>query len=125
VTKEHLSWVSDLLNSSGDSRVNLKKKILENIKNTKETKELYKLLTSSEVDFVGFAPNIYYAKATASQKDYLESLWVHPFGLPMLLFYHKPSCCLIVAGPGLRFNDTILNENPKNKTKIRAEGITG
>jgi hypothetical protein len=60
-------------------------------------------------------------KGTAEE---LECLWQHPWGTPQLLLKHKRLPVMIVAGPGIRYNKSIVQEMPDNE-EVDMTGITG
>ena len=121
--KEYLSWVEDILNMEAGHRASLVKKILDDIKE-EIGDNFYTMLTSADVEFVGISPSTRYIKTKGSAED-LDAIWVHPFSVPTLLFYHKKTHCLINAGAAIRFNDSILNEIAENRDQISGKGIMG
>jgi hypothetical protein len=76
------------------------------------------------VDFVGFIPKIEYIKDKGTKMQ-LEALWQHGFGSPALLYAHKELPMLIIAGPNLMFNDSIVNNIKENLYNDKVCGITG
>lgn len=83
-----------------------------------------KSLNSSEYQLIGICPNIMYIKASGNE-DELKAIWVHPFGTPVLLYKHKKTCALVIAGPGIRFNDSVVREIDVNRYREEILGITG
>lgn len=121
--KECLSWVYTMLRTSGKERKKWKKMILDGIRQTfnpkakpGETEDLVNLLESSDVEIVGFVPNIQYIRVDGSE-DFLKAWWVHPTQ-PTLIAKHKRLPLVFLAGPSLRFNETVIKEvNPKSGVK--------
>jgi len=89
-----------------------------------EAEWLAKWLKSNEVNFVGFAPSITYIKESGSD-DELKYDWEHPFGNPALLYGHKKLPILIIAGPDIMVDDSILSRIPANEVKAKSLGIHG
>lgn len=73
---------------------------------------------------IGFVPNVQYVKVEGT-KDQLKAVYVHPFGTPQLLYKHQDLPMLIIAGPGIRLDDTILKETGDVDGDIPLIGITG
>jgi len=127
VTK-YLRWVSVLLNSSVSTRKKWVEEILNGIKDYRKGKSADQIYLSdaleSEKDFekIGFALNMEYIKVEGS-KEHLGAVWVHPFANPSLLYKHKKLPVLIIAAPGIRLNESILQEVGLNKSGVH--GITG
>lgn len=80
------------------------------------------LESGKDYELVGFIPKIEYIKVEGP-KDELGVIWEHPHMSPNLLYKHKHLPVFIVAGPGLRFNDSVLNETGIDTRGVR--GITG
>lgn len=127
--KENLSWVSTMIMSPAHERKQWLKIVLKNIKkafNPKaregETEELVKLLGSSDVEIIGFAPNIQYLRVDGSEQ-FLKAWWVHPTQ-PTLIAKHKRLPLVFLAGPSLRFDETVIKEiNPEKG--IEEESLIG
>lgn len=138
---EYLSWANVLASSPEKYRKEMRAMILEEIKHFSEHGEGHPDTTAGEAlyaelknpdlwEFVGFAPTIKYIRETAPTKEELEALWVHPWGLPALIFKHKKLCVFIMTHPGMRFDKSYPDEMEINKranpTKIGPlRGITG
>ena len=129
-----LSWVKTLLNAPVKARSKAKKLVLEAIKIFKKGKpsdegdDLYALLTSKNVKFVGFTPNITYIKEKSEYRDELSALWCHPFSTYSLLYKHSDLPILIIANPNLEFNESCLKKisaNSNIKELRNMLGITG
>lgn len=127
--KDSLSWVSTMLMSPAKERKKWAKMILKNIRmafNSEarpgETDDLVNLLESSDVEIIGFAPNIQYLRVDGSE-NFLKAWWVHP-NQPTLIAKHKRLPLVFLAGPSLRFNETVIKEvNPENG--IQEESLVG
>lgn len=148
-----LKWVESLLSSSPGERRKLKNTVLNGIRhfNAKwnrtgkpkrdksrdsldagytldkthpDGENLFKQLKSSEVEFIGFVPDVTYIKETGPRKQ-LEVIWKHDFGTPGLLYKHKRLPLLLIAGPSIRFNKSVLAEIDANKQQGLLSGITG
>lgn len=127
--KDSLSWVSTMLMSPAGERRKWVKMILKNLRkafNPKakegETEELVNLLESSDVEIIGFAPNIQYLRVDGSE-NFLKAWWVHP-NQPTLIAKHKRLPLILLAGPSLRFNETVIKEvNPEKG--VQEESLVG
>jgi hypothetical protein len=127
--KDSLSWVSTMLMSPAKERKKWAKMILKNIRlafNSEarpgETDDLVNLLESSDVEIIGFAPNIQYLRVDGSE-NFLKAWWVHP-NQPTLIAKHKRLPLVFLAGPSLRFNETVIKEvNPVEG--IQEESLVG
>lgn len=137
-----LSWVDTVLDAAPAARRKLKEAVIEGIKlfnanwrkkneefelvgTSPEARALYKTITSGEVEFIGFAPNIHYIKESGKD-DELSAIWQHAFGVPALLFKHKKLPMLLIVGPEIRFNRSVLTEIDANKhLGLTYEGIRG
>lgn len=127
----YLSWVDDIINASESDRKRLKEKVLDDIKYyqakwEKSKSGEHKLvslnqsavewvneLKSGRYDFIGFIPGNIYIKAKGP-KAHLDVAWEHEHSAPTLLFYDKRLPRLIITGPNIRFNDSILKEIKEN-----------
>lgn len=90
-----------------------------------KAKQLFHDLKNEKgVQFIGFVPEINYMKETGP-KDHLDAIWNHPFGSPALLYAHKDLPILIIAGPDIMFNDSIVKSIASNKWTGRVYGVTG
>lgn len=92
--KDGLSWVSTMLMTPTAERKKWVKMLLRNLRkafnpnaNKGETDELVDLLESSDVEIIGFAPNIQYLRVDGSEA-FLKAWWVHP-NQPTLIAKHK------------------------------------
>lgn len=133
---EHLPWVGVMLKTPRAGRMKWVKIILDGIRSYREKAQardrqadeqrewLSDLLQDeSKFELVGFSPNVQYVKASGSE-DQMSALWVHPWGTPQLLYKHKRLPLLIIAGPGIRFNESVLAESRENESESTL-GITG
>ena len=138
------TWVTVLINAPQKARTKVRKSVLDGMKYfrakwqkigtkpedfklislNKEVEQFVKSLEKQTgLDFVGFVPDITYIKETGSQ-DQLDVLWEHPFGSPALLYAHKELPVLIIAGPDIMFNDSIVKSLNKYRD-VPLKGITG
>lgn len=89
---------------------------------------LYKDLKSEkEWEFIGFAPNTMYVKESGSQAE-LESIWVHPYAVPALVYKHRRLPLMIYTSPTIEFNTSVLREvdaNRHNGLISKGRGIMG
>jgi hypothetical protein len=131
--KQALSWVKEFMNSKALRRREWVRTILNGIKSfnsksgepTSDGIEFAKNLSDrSQFDLIGICPNVMYIKAEGPESD-LKSIWVHAWGTPVLLYKHKKTCALVIAGPGIRLNDSVVREISYNKYKEEILGITG
>lgn len=94
-------------------------------KNPKGDTALYlsdMLQNDKEWTLVGFVPKIEYIKVEGRANE-LDCIWEHPHMNPQLLYKHVKLPVFIIAGPGLRFNDSVLKEVGLHREGVR--GITG
>jgi hypothetical protein len=82
------------------------------------------LRNSKDVRLIGFVPDVNYLMVEGD-KPQLGSYWNHGLGSPALLYAHKRLPMLIIAGPNIRHNDSILREIKANKINEPVGGITG
>lgn len=82
------------------------------------------LAEEKDVELIGFAANATYVKVDSTHKDELKAIYVHPWGLPTLMYKHKHLPIVFMVGPGVRFNESILEEDDKNREPA-LRGITG
>ena len=128
MVKWSLSWVNTLVNSSKKIREEWVKIIIEGIRsyrNEKEDKGKYLsdvLVDENEYEMIGLGVNACYVKVDGP-KELLNALWVHAFGSPVLMLKHKKLPVIVLAGPGIRYNSSILQEHGIDKSKVM--GITG
>lgn len=129
--KDSLSWMMTMLMSPAKERKAMVKIILKNIRSAfnprarkGETEDLVNLLESSDVEIIGLAPNIQYLRIDGSE-DMLKAWWVHP-NQPTLIAKHKRLPVVFLAGPSLRFNETVIKELDSEGLKDDALlGFTG
>ena len=131
--KQALSWVKEFMGSRASRRHEWVKTILKGIrsydsKSGEPTRDgntfAGNLEDRSQFELIGICPNIMYIKTEGSPED-LKAIWVHAWGTPVLLYKHKQTCALVVAGPGIRLNDSVVREISYNKYKEEILGITG
>lgn len=112
--KERKEWVDEIIRGFHDYRGKSK---MEN-----KTQKYLSDVLESDYELVGLVPGIEYIKVDGPQ-DELECVWQHPHMNPQLLLKHKTLPVFIIAGPSLRFNDSVLVETGARSEKVR--GITG
>lgn len=118
MVREALKWFDLYLKCSSDQRKKIRKSVIRAVENysdkgegnsdTKAGKKLSKSL-KEDFTFVGISPNIMYAKESGSAKD-LKATWVHPWATPTLAFKHKKLPAIILVNPGIRYNESFLQE---------------
>lgn len=127
--KEYLSWVFTFIKSPEKFREKMREEILETLMmgpspgqdsySVGDAKKLISFLEDKkQVDFVGFSPNVFYMKEKGV-KDDLESVFIHPFSMPTLLYAHKKLPVLFLVNPGIRFNKNILSEMKYNEKDFK------
>lgn len=137
--KSFLTWVKTTMNSGRKDRRKLKNQILDAVRESSikskqnprdpyQGKKLYDALRdTAKFKLIGFAPNVMYVKEDGTE-DQLNTVWVHAWGMPTLLFKHKKFPMLIMVGPGIRFNETLLSELDEGQYREWmdvVQGITG
>lgn len=131
--RHYLSWVDVFIQATVKRRREWVNSILDGIRsfNSKSGKPTPEgetfadtLMNRSEFELIGVCPNIMYIKADGAKED-LNAIYVHPFGSPTLLYKHKKTCALVIAGPGIRFNDSVVREISFNQYNEQVLGITG
>jgi hypothetical protein len=131
--REALSWVKTLMESQSARRPEWVKAVLKGIRSynsmtgepTAEGKKFADYLaSSSEFELIGICPNIMYIKTHGNEEDQ-KAMWLHAWGTPVLLYKHRKTCALVIAGPGIRFNDSVVREISYNQYKEEILGITG
>jgi hypothetical protein len=129
---QHLSWVKALINATYKARDNLFRKILDGITRynsrtgtpTKDGQKLVQDLLSEEFECIGFTPNLQYIRLEGSANDE-HALFVHPWATPPLVFKHRRLPVILITGPGIRLNDTIVREVQTNDFRVGVQGFTG
>lgn len=128
--KAELSWVEALRTSALSFRRVLVRTLLEGLrefkgKNDKKSGEkLFNEITKSgNFELIGITTCIPYIKVEGSRED-LNQEYVHPFGMPTLVYHVKNTPVIMLVNPGLRFNSNILKEIEKNGYKEEVKGIT-
>lgn len=130
--KDGLSWVPTMLMAPAKKRKSLVKMILNNIRKAfnplahkGETDEFVDFLEGSDVEIIGIAPNIQYLRIDGSDQ-FLKAWWVHP-NQPTLIAKHKRLPFVILAGPSLRYNESVIKEvNPEKGVEDESLiGFTG
>ena len=128
--KAELSWVKALRESTLSFRRVLVRTLLEGIKEFKSGRDnkagqklFDQILKSGSFELVGITTCVPYIKVEGS-KDDLKQEYIHPFGMPTLLYHIKNTPAFLLVNPGLRFNSNILKEIEKNKYDEDVKGIT-
>lgn len=130
--KDHLSWVKTMLKAPVSRRREWIKTIIDGIKSYRDKQAPKKdVLWLSDViqddatwELIGVAVNQQYVRMDGD-KELLDAIWVHPWGTPNLVYKHRKLPLIITVGPGIRWNDSILSEMPKNEYDEAVRGITG
>lgn len=131
-----LSWVSHFLSLSASDRKAVVFEVLEALRDYSDQGEGSEDKTAGEMLYediinnykmIGVAPNVAYLKNDGS-KDDLSPVWIHPFGVPTLLMKHKVLPVLILVNPGIRLNESFVDEMKLNSHlggKTGGRGIHG
>lgn len=91
----------------------------------KSAQQLVKdLMSEKKVKLVGVIPEVNYMKVSGP-KQHLEALWNHPFGSPALLYAHEELPILIIAGPNIMYDDSIVRRIAANGVREKLLGISG
>ncbi len=131
--RDYLSWVETILKLPVEARLKMVDAVLNAIasyrdkigEKTAEQKYLSDILRNEdEVELIGFSVNTMYVKAVSEFEDELDSIFVHPWGTPVLTYKHKRLPIVFLVGPGVRFNESVLDEVKGNK-RVKVRGITG
>jgi hypothetical protein len=99
----------------------------ENPKTSKELSYLTDILKDGrKFNLIGFSTNASYIKDKKRKNDpgVLNSIYVHAWGSPKLLFEHKKLPILIIIGPDLRVDESVLDEG-SNRYKNKRYDVTG
>jgi len=137
--KQYASWVQMMQNLSENKRQEWVKRIHNSLKEqaqkekTRERKELInfsKLLQDKNIfKLIGFSPNTQYIKDSIGKNDpgELDPVYIHAFGTPKLLYAHKKLPVLVIIGPDLRIDESVLDEgsNKYKNNRHDIKGITG
>lgn len=145
------TWVTTLINSSSSSRRRLKDQVIKGIsffnskwneippsddlsntppefklksKNKEIEKFALNLKKEKGLKLVGFIPEVTYIKESGP-KEHLSVLWEHQFGSPALLYAHESLPMLIITGPNIMFNDSIIRSIKTNAYSEKVFGVTG
>jgi hypothetical protein len=126
-----LTWFVYLLKVDVEHRIRARMDALNLIRffnkgrKSKLGEQLYNDLNNGKLyEFVGFAPNIFYAKESGTKTD-MSVQWVHPFSSPTLLYKHKKLPILIISNGNLEFNESRLRSIDKNSTLQELQDILG
>lgn len=140
------NWAYTLINATEKERLALKGAILDGVsyfkakwqKITNEDPPKYRLLykdkealalvqqlkSRSDFEEIGFCTLVPYIKVQGP-KNHLDVVWEHKLAHPALLLAHKRLPVLIITGPNIMFDDSILNHIPANEMNIPTGGISG
>jgi len=131
--KEHLKWVRTMLATPVKRRKEWVKTIIDGIRSYRSddaaTKKgavfLSDMIEDESVwEIVGFAVNQQYVRVDGD-KELLDCVFVHPWGTPNLLLKHKKLPIVITVGPGIRWNESVLQEVKENQYNDDVVGFTG
>jgi hypothetical protein len=131
--RESLSWAKTMKASSPERRKEWIGTIWDSFKSYRDkssSKENYlsdALQDKSTWDIKGFSVNLQYVRLEHEEDSMLRFVFVHPWGTPALILEHTRLPMIVIAGAGIRWNDTILREIKENETIIdhNVEGATG
>lgn len=92
----------------------------------KEVEKLVKDLKGEKggLKFVGFTPHIQYIKERGPS-EHLEVRWEHEFGSAALVYAHKKLPIIILAGPDIMFDDSMVGNIKRNEGIEQPAGFTG
>lgn len=128
--KEYLGWVNVILKSTRKERAEWVKIIMDGLRyyrqfNHRKTDWLSdQLENKADYELIGFVPNLSYIKHDAKDAGLLNAIFVHPWGVPSLLYKHKRLPIAVIVNPAMRLDDTVLNEQ-KNPREDDLMGFTG
>lgn len=107
----YMSWVPTMLNSSKERRQEWIESIIDAFKSLGPKKRdasvryLSDVLSENkEFKFIGFVPKIEYIKADGP-KNHMNVIFEHQHMNPTLLYKHKDLPVLIIAGPGIEWDE--------------------
>ncbi len=131
--KEMLTWCHNLIHTSSEERNEIVDMAMNPIRYSKTGEKLARdLMNKKEYELVGIVPNISYISTNKNySKSKLESLWIHPFSRPTLLFYNKRYHYYMLINANLRKDKSILENIKANKlikslkNDLETMGITG
>lgn len=135
--REALKWFDLYLKLGSSQRKNIRETVLKSLSEYSAKGEghsdheagiqLVKSLKAN-FDYIGIAPNIMYAKEKGT-KDDLKAIWVHPWGVPTLVYKHKKLPMIALVNPGIRYNESFIREMSMNRENLsqlyELAGITG
>ena len=126
-----MKWANILLWGTAKERIEVVKSTIEAVKIFKKGKvskqgvKAHKLITSNQVELVGFVPNISYIRATSSDPEDLEVIWDHKFSGPVLLYQLKDSPIMLLVNPNVAYNDSRLLEIDENSDLVEIRDLKG
>ena len=118
--KKFLTWAKQFIKMSSRERNKIKNLVLDQVRS--ENRKLYNFINSPDIEFVGVAASTEYLLCDGPV-DELEALWVHPHGIPSLIFAGKGY--MVIVNPILRVSDSVLSEIPGNSIKASFRGLSG
>jgi hypothetical protein len=126
-----MKWANILLWGTAKERIEVVKSTIEAVKIFKKGKvskqglKAHKLISSNQVELVGFVPNISYIRATSSDPEDLEVIWDHKFSGPVLLYQLKDSPIMLLVNPNVAYNDSRLLEIDENSDLVEIRDLKG
>lgn len=131
--KDRLSWAVDIVKHlSEDERLELADHILHGLKQmgsrdgkpTRQGEELYrKYANSREYVLTGISCNLMYIRLEGDKRD-LSSFWLHPWGMPSLIFYRKGGGEICIVNQAIRLNDSHVYDIPASHPDYQGYPIT-
>ena len=131
--KESLKWVYTMIMSKPARRKEWVKLIIEGIRsyrgeNAQDKKGAVWLSDviqdDSKWEVIGFSVHEAYVRLDGSE-DETNCMFIHPWGTPPLLLKHKTLPIIMTVGPGIRWNDTVLNELKGNEALEYIKNLVG
>jgi hypothetical protein len=124
-------WFKNLTNFySEKKRVARKNKTLAHISkfndgvNIDEEGEELKRYLKEDCEFIGFIPNVCYAKDRGTKQD-LESMFVHHFGQVTLLYKVKKLPAMIIVNNSIKLDDSVIRILKGNEGIIEKGTVQG
>lgn len=117
-------WVQTILDLPSRDRLKIVNTTLAGLRDEglEQTDELVAAVKDGRLEFVGIAPEVRYLRVKGDAQD-LDSIWVHRFGTPKLLYKVHGAPILIITGSKLKLNESdVLELNGRNR---EVKGLTG
>ena len=130
--KDKLKWAMDILSSlTEEDRLELAENILENLKftgskngrDTAHGQALYKKYNSGDYVLTGISCNLLYLRCEGSAQD-LNHFWLHPWGMPSLVYYKKGGGEISIVNQAIRLDDSHLYDIPSNHPDFKGYNLT-